>query len=80
MYRIITYVLLCGYSPFRSEDNKELIRETTQAKIEFHERYWKNVSPQAKEFIKTLLNPDPSKRPTVAEAFGDPVRSPPLRC
>jgi calcium/calmodulin-dependent protein kinase I len=77
MYRIITYVLLCGYSPFRSEDNKELIRETTQAKIEFHERYWKNVSPQAKEFIKTLLNPDPSKRPTVAEAFGDTVRSPP---
>jgi hypothetical protein len=44
--RIITYVLLCGYSPFRSEDVKVLIKETTEAKIEFHERYWKNVSLQ----------------------------------
>ncbi|KAF8970780.1 hypothetical protein BDZ97DRAFT_1639622, partial [Flammula alnicola] len=41
---IITYVLLCGYSPFRSEDTKVLIKETTAAKIEFHDRYWKNVS------------------------------------
>lgn len=43
---IITYVLLSGYSPFRSDDVKELIRETTAAKIEFHERYWKNISQE----------------------------------
>ena len=74
MHRIISYVLLCGYSPFRSEDTKELIRETTEAKIEFHERDWKNVSNKAKTFIRSLLNPDPAKRPTAAEAFDDPVR------
>lgn len=66
---IITYVLLCGYSPFRSDDVKDLIRETTEAKIEFHERYWKNISTEAKEFIKSLLNPDPSLRPTAEEAL-----------
>lgn len=38
--------MLCGYSPFRSDDMKELIRETTEAKIEFHERYWSNVSAE----------------------------------
>jgi len=43
---VITYVLLCGYAPFRSEDPKELVRETMAAKIEFHDRYWKNVSQQ----------------------------------
>ena len=48
MTRIITYVLLCGYSPFRSDDVKELVRETTEAKIEFHDRYWKAVSAEAK--------------------------------
>ncbi|KAJ3780767.1 CAMK/CAMK1 protein kinase [Lentinula aff. detonsa] len=69
---IITYVLLCGYSPFRSDDVKVLIRETTEAKIEFHDRYWKNVSPQAKTFIKQLLNPDPTHRPSAAEASQDP--------
>ncbi|PIL30869.1 transporter [Ganoderma sinense ZZ0214-1] len=66
---IITYVMLCGYSPFRSDDMKELIRETTEAKIEFHERYWSNVSDVAKDFVKALLNPDPSKRPTAEEAL-----------
>ncbi|KAI0735690.1 Pkinase-domain-containing protein [Earliella scabrosa] len=66
---IITYVMLCGYSPFRSDDMKELIRETTEAKIEFHERYWSNVSADAKDFVKKLLNPDPVKRPTAEEAL-----------
>ncbi|RPD58445.1 Pkinase-domain-containing protein [Lentinus tigrinus ALCF2SS1-6] len=66
---IITYVMLCGYSPFRSDDMKELIRETTAAKIEFHERYWSNVSAEAKDFVKTLLNPDPAKRPSAEEAL-----------
>jgi calcium/calmodulin-dependent protein kinase I len=45
-FSVITYVLLCGYAPFRSEDPKELIRETMAAKIEFHDRYWKNVSKE----------------------------------
>ncbi|KAF9235088.1 kinase-like domain-containing protein [Melanogaster broomeanus] len=66
---IITYVLLCGYSPFKSEDTREMIRETTEAKIEFHERYWTKVSDEAKIFIKLLLNPDPTKRPTAHEAY-----------
>ena len=94
-FSIITYVLLCGYAPFRSEDPKELFRETMAAKIEFHDRYWKNVSQEgattsraillftthtsaqkylAKNFIKLLLNPDPTKRPTAAGALADHVR------
>ncbi|KAJ3551283.1 hypothetical protein NM688_g4792 [Phlebia brevispora] len=69
---IITYVLLCGYSPFRSDDVKELIRETTEAKVEFHERYWKNISQTAKDFIIALLNPDPAQRLTAEEALKHP--------
>ncbi|KIM54948.1 hypothetical protein SCLCIDRAFT_1221562 [Scleroderma citrinum Foug A] len=67
---IITYVLLCGYTPFRSDDPKEIIKETTEAKFDFHEAYWSKVSDEAKAFIKLLLNPDPPKRPTVEEALG----------
>ncbi|EAU87161.2 CAMK/CAMK1 protein kinase [Coprinopsis cinerea okayama7 len=69
---IITYVLLCGYSPFRSNDAKTLLKETTEGKVEFHERYWKNVSEEAKAFIKSLLNPNPAERPTAARALADP--------
>jgi len=45
-YRIITYVLLCGYTPFRADDEKEVIRQTTEAMVNFHDRYWKNVSDE----------------------------------
>lgn len=41
---MIAYTLLCGYSPFRSDDKNELVKETTRGKIMFHERYWKKVS------------------------------------
>jgi calcium/calmodulin-dependent protein kinase I len=47
---IITYVLLCGYAPFRSENNQELVRETIRAKIVFHDKYWANVSEQGMYF------------------------------
>jgi calcium/calmodulin-dependent protein kinase I len=30
---VITYTLLCGYSPFRSEDKEELIEETVRARV-----------------------------------------------
>lgn len=46
--RVIAYTLLCGYSPFRSDDKGELIKETTKGKIQFHERYWKKVSETGK--------------------------------
>jgi len=43
-FRIITYMLLCRYTPFRADDMKEVIRQTTEARVDFHDRYWKNVS------------------------------------
>ena len=69
---VITYTLLCGYSPFRSESIRDLIAETTNERIIFHERYWKGVSKDAKEFILELLQADPSKRPTSKEALKHP--------
>ncbi|KAF9451476.1 Pkinase-domain-containing protein, partial [Macrolepiota fuliginosa MF-IS2] len=69
---IITYVLLCGYSPFRSDNTKALIQENSEAKIEFQTRYWKKISDQAKDFIRRLAAADPNDRPTAAEALKDP--------
>jgi len=69
---VITYTLLCGYSPFRSENLTDLIEECRSGHIIFHERYWKDVSEDAKRFIRTLLSPDPQKRATSTEALGHP--------
>lgn len=69
---VITYTLLCGYSPFRSENLSDLIEECRSARIVFHERYWRDVSKDAKDFILSLLQPDPAKRPTSQEALKHP--------
>jgi calcium/calmodulin-dependent protein kinase I len=69
---VITYTLLCGYSPFRSDDKNELIRETTKGKVTFHERFWKHVSETARDFIRRLLVVDPKDRMSAAEALNHP--------
>lgn len=69
---VITYTLLCGYSPFRSETLNDLIEECCYGKIVFHDRYWRDVSKDAKDFILTLLQPDPTRRPTSEIALKHP--------
>ncbi|KAK5697105.1 Calmodulin-dependent protein kinase cmk2 [Elasticomyces elasticus] len=69
---VITYTLLCGYSPFRSESLADLIDETKHGRVVFHERYWKDVSQQAKDFIMTLLKPEAKDRASSAQALKDP--------
>jgi hypothetical protein len=61
--RIITYFLLGGYLPFRSEDPDERLEEVTGAYVVFQERYWENVSREGKchSFIVRV------KLPTVAQ-------------
>ncbi|KAJ0121526.1 hypothetical protein J7T55_008690 [Diaporthe amygdali] len=66
---VITYTLLCGYSPFRSENLQDLIEECSNAQVVFHERYWKDVSEDAKQFIKCLLQPKPDDRWTSSQAL-----------
>ncbi|KAI9727922.1 MAG: hypothetical protein M1828_005327 [Chrysothrix sp. TS-e1954] len=66
---VITYTLLCGYSPFRSENMTDLINECSDGRVVFHERYWRDVSKDAKEFIKNLLQPLPSRRLTSTQAL-----------
>lgn len=66
---VITYTLLCGYSPFRSENLQDLIDECSNAQVVFHERYWKDVSQDAKDFIMHLLQPEAENRWTSQQAL-----------
>ena len=68
---VITYTLLCGYSPFRSENLADLIDECRHGRIVFHDRYWKDVSQDAKAFILRLLQPHPDQRASSEEALRD---------
>ncbi|KAH9908912.1 calcium/calmodulin-dependent protein kinase [Xylariomycetidae sp. FL2044] len=69
---VITYTLLCGYSPFRSENLQDLIEECSNAHVVYHERYWKDVSADAKDFINHLLQAAPEDRWTSQQALRHP--------
>ena len=72
---VITYTLLCGYSPFRSESLPDLIEECSNGRVIFHERYWKDVSKDAKMFIGDLLQPRPEDRPSAAVSVSSALLS-----
>ncbi|CAG8780874.1 22566_t:CDS:2, partial [Cetraspora pellucida] len=60
---------LCGYLPFRSEDRYAFYDEVTNARVRFEPRFWRNVSEDAKDFIRSLLTLDPEQRPSAKEAL-----------
>lgn len=48
-------------------DQKVLFRKIRKGTYKFHDQYWKNVSTEAKDFIKKLLIVDPAKRKSAGE-------------
>ncbi|KAI9366354.1 kinase-like domain-containing protein [Pilaira anomala] len=68
---VITYTVLCGYQPFQADDPVELMDEIVNVRYEFHERYWRNISPDARAFIRKCLSRKPENRPTATEALKD---------
>lgn len=70
---VITYTLLCGYSPFRSENVQDFISEVRNNNaVIFHADYWRDVSKDARRFIIKALQFNPDKRPTAAQLLEDP--------
>lgn len=69
---VVTYTILCGYSPFRAEDVTDFIAEVRNNNaVVFHAEYWKDVSKDARRFIIKALQFDPEKRSTADELLND---------
>ncbi|KAK0273236.1 Calcium/calmodulin-dependent protein kinase type I [Friedmanniomyces endolithicus] len=67
---VITYFLLCGYTPFDRDSNLEEMQAILAADYSFTPlEYWRNVSLTARQFIKRCLTIDPTQRITAHEAL-----------
>ncbi|KAF8979367.1 hypothetical protein BGZ46_005509 [Entomortierella lignicola] len=66
---VITYTLLCGYAPFQAENDVKLVEEIARCNVVFHDRYWRDVSIEARDFIKCLLRSHPEQRLTATQAL-----------
>ncbi|CAF9923370.1 MAG: hypothetical protein HETSPECPRED_005307 [Heterodermia speciosa] len=70
---VITYFLLCGYTPFDRDSNLEEMQAILIADYSFTPlEYWRGVSKSAREFIKRCLTIDPTARMTSHEALMHP--------
>ncbi|VFQ92055.1 unnamed protein product [Cuscuta campestris] len=69
---VIAYILLCGSRPFWARTESGIFRAVLKANPSFEEQPWPTLSPEAKDFVKRLLNKDPRKRMTAAQALSHP--------
>lgn len=70
---VITYFLLCGYTPFDRDSDFEEMQAILNADYSFTPvDYWRGVSDSAKDFIRRCLTIDPARRMTAHEALQHP--------
>lgn len=70
---VITYFLLCGYTPFDRDSNLEEMQAILVADYSFTPlEYWRGISKAAREFIKRCLTIDPTMRMTAHDALLHP--------
>ncbi|KAG6666301.1 CDPK-related kinase 5-like [Carya illinoinensis] len=69
---VIAYILLCGSRPFWARTESGIFRAVLKADPSFDEPPWPSLSVEAKDFVKRLLNKDPRKRMTAAQALSHP--------
>jgi len=70
---VITYFLLCGYTPFDRDSQQAEMEAIMAGDYKFEPvQYWEGVSETARSFVKTCLTIDPRNRPTATEALAHP--------
>jgi serine/threonine protein kinase len=69
---VILFVMLCGYAPFDDSNQASLFDQIRKGQYTFDERYWSNISAEAKDLVTRLMCVDPTKRISSADALQHP--------
>lgn len=69
---VIAYILLCGYPPMNGANNSEVYEAVRRGRYRFPSSEWVHTSRESRDFIRKLLQKDPSKRMTAEEALNHP--------
>jgi calcium-dependent protein kinase len=66
---VILYILLCGYPPFNGANDKQIIESVLKGKYTLDEPEWDDISEDAKDLVRRMLEYDPKKRITASDAL-----------
>ncbi|KQK10428.1 calcium-dependent protein kinase 3 isoform X2 [Brachypodium distachyon] len=66
---VILYILLCGVPPFWAETEQGVAQAILRGNIDFKREPWPNVSENAKDLVRRMLEPDPKIRLTAKQVL-----------
>ncbi|KAI0504145.1 hypothetical protein KFK09_015093 [Dendrobium nobile] len=69
---VILYILLCGVPPFWAETEQGVAQAILCGTIDFKREPWPNVSENAKDLVRCMLEPDPKSRLTAKQVLEHP--------
>lgn len=56
---VILYILLSGSPPFTGKNDDEIMENVENGEYDLETKIWKNISQEAKDFIRKLLEYEP---------------------
>ncbi|KAG7400853.1 hypothetical protein PHYBOEH_004064 [Phytophthora boehmeriae] len=71
-FGVLAYITLTGVHPFDPRGDKsdaEIVKEIAKGKYDVANKWYRNLSSDAKDFLTQLLHSDPSKRMTAKQAL-----------
>lgn len=69
---VITYVMLCKFTPFSGDTDSEIFAKILQCKYEFPSPSWDTASEHVIDFISNILILDFTSRPSAADCLESP--------
>ncbi|XP_043703835.1 calcium-dependent protein kinase 8-like [Telopea speciosissima] len=66
---VILYILLCGVPPFWAETEEGIAQAIVNSVIDFEREPWSKVSEDAKDLVRSMLDPNPYSRLTAEEVL-----------
>lgn len=68
---VIAYILLCGSRPFWARTESGIFKAVLKTDPNFDDPPWPSLSSESRDLVKGLLNKDPEKRMTAAQALSE---------
>eukprot|EP00957_Ditylum_brightwellii_P205983 15346275-Ditylum_brightwellii.AAC.1 len=66
---VVAYSILGGYQPFHAKEDFIIEKLTINGNYKYDDKYWRNISDEAKNFISTLLVTSPHLRSSAEVAL-----------
>jgi len=66
---VVAYVLLSGYLPFAQKDQEKKFEAIKSGDYTFESEEWSEISDEAKNLVKGLMNTNPNTRLTASQAL-----------